>query len=88
MKKLTLDVDALQVESFATETAARGRGGTVHAHNHTRGNHLTCGGTCDGGNTCNCPITAEVTCLEPCGTTLCGETSTCGGEESVCICSA
>lgn len=72
MKKLTLDVDALQVESFATEAAGRGRRGTVYGRNHTRGGHFTCGGTCDGANTCDCPVTADPTCLEPCGTTLCG----------------
>lgn len=80
MKKLTLDVDALRVESFATEAAARGRGGTVHAHNHTRGNHFTCGGTCDAADTCDCQVTDPVSCLETqCADTFCGPalTETC-----------
>lgn len=72
MSKLTLKVEELAVESFATGRAAIAERGTVHAHNHTRGGHITCGGTCDGGNTCDCPVTVDVTCLEPCGTTLCG----------------
>lgn len=33
MKKLTLKLDELQVETFATEAAAAARAGTVQAHN-------------------------------------------------------
>lgn len=71
MNKLKLHIDALQVESFATGADAR-LSGTVqgHAPPPTRRNELTCGATCD--NDPNCIITDEVTCLEPCGTTLCG----------------
>jgi hypothetical protein len=72
MNKLRLHVEDLSVESFATGEQRREGMGTVHAHNHTRGGHLTCGGTCNGGVTCDCPITVDETCLEPCGTTLCG----------------
>ncbi|HEX8692711.1 MAG TPA: hypothetical protein VF746_09845 [Longimicrobium sp.] len=73
MKKLTLNLEALAVESFATDDAERGAKGTVHAHNHTRGGHVTCGGTCDAANTCDCQITSPVSCLETqCNDTFCG----------------
>ena len=87
MKKMTLKLESLAVESFATESEARGPRGTVQAHNHTRGGHPTCGNTCDGGNSCDCPITVDVTCLEPCGTTLCGpETSVTCPIDTVDVC--
>ncbi|HEX5727551.1 MAG TPA: hypothetical protein VFX98_18910 [Longimicrobiaceae bacterium] len=83
MRKLTLDLDALAVDSFVAGTERRADAGTVHAHNHTRGNHqtcgnqLTCGNTCNAGLTCNCPITFDDTCLEPCFTNICEDTVTC-----------
>ena len=61
MKKIRLEVDALAVQSFATEVDRAGRG-TVVAHN-TQGQY-TCvyhctfdGVTCDGGATCGCQNT-------------------------------
>jgi hypothetical protein len=34
MKKLALDLDTLDVQSFATQSAAKPGAGTVHAHSH------------------------------------------------------
>jgi len=70
MRKLTLQIDALEVESFATGADAR-LTGTVqgHAPPPTRRNENTCGASCDGDP--NCVITDDNTCLEPCGTDLC-----------------
>jgi hypothetical protein len=59
MKKLTLDIDRLRVESFATELAVDARG-TVHGHDPTRGTRPTCGAFC----TNTQPI---VSCYDPCG---------------------
>ncbi len=64
MKKLSLKLDDLQVASFDTGETGEDRG-TVHGHDHSRPPHDTCR------NTCDC-ITNYNTCLEPCGTTLCG----------------
>ncbi len=37
MKKISLDLDALQVDSFSTAPAARPLAGTVHGHGATEG---------------------------------------------------
>ena len=61
MKKLTLDLDALNVESFLT-AAADDKSGTVHGHIT-----LQCSGgadTCDNCNTAACN-TKDVTCSCP-----------------------
>lgn len=87
MRKMKLELEALSVESFETGRSRMEERGTVFGHNHTRGGHITCGGTCDGGNTCECPVTVDVTCLEPCGTTLCGGDSVdsiCGDSIEIC----
>ncbi len=73
MKKLRLELDNLQVESFATD---RGEGdrGTVEGHISTR---CTGGGmTCDAGNTCGdnatcgqnatCYVSCNGSCPNPC----------------------
>lgn len=71
MRKVKLEVETLSVDSFETGAAQRAAG-TVLAHNHTRGNHVTCDASCAaGGDSCDCDITVYETCLEPCGTTLC-----------------
>ena len=61
MRKIRLEVDALAVQSFATDAAREARG-TVVAHNTNAG--YTCvyhctfrGFTCEGGLTCGCPDT-------------------------------
>ena len=59
MKKLMLDVEQLEVESFATG-GADGAGGTVHAHNHTRGNHASCWETCGPSCGLTCPATLRL----------------------------
>jgi hypothetical protein len=52
-RKITLDPDALQVESFEVEIAARERG-TVHAHDAASG--VSCTYACTVGEfTCNGP---------------------------------
>lgn len=63
MRKLKLDVDNVTVESFAPESAPGERGGTVHAHDHTRGGHRTCQFSCPVG------CTYDVSCYDPCATT-------------------
>lgn len=76
MGRLRLEVDALRVESFETASGDSAPAGTVHGHAPppTRRNEITCGATCD--NDPMCIVTDDPTCLEPCGTTLCGpETS-------------
>jgi hypothetical protein len=62
MRKLKLDVQSLRVESFAPDSAHEVRGGTVHAHNHTRG-HNTCYFSCPLG------CTLDMSCAELCATT-------------------
>jgi hypothetical protein len=88
MKKLTLNLDALHVESFEPVSDRERSGGTVRAHEHshdgaclpnpddqyTRG--YTCLQTCPGKYTC------DNTCLQTCGDNntcnfyLCGESGT------------
>jgi hypothetical protein len=70
MKKLMLDMDALQVEAFTTAERASGTG-TVHAHAtvlHCSTRCDTDGITCDGGNTCDGAYTCggEITCALSC----------------------
>lgn len=68
MRKLTLNLDALAVDSFATDAAERGRG-TVRAHGNTR-NQYTCAFTC--GESCLvCPVPTEPyeSCKIACGLT-------------------
>lgn len=68
MRKLTLDLDAIQVESFSTNAAAAGRG-TVDARQGretwtcTAAPQFTCDATCPDtcANTCNCG--SNVTCV-------------------------
>lgn len=64
MRKLKLDVDKVAVETFTPESAPDTRGGTVHAHNHTKG-HDTCYFSCPVG------CTAQVSCGSPCVTGVC-----------------
>lgn len=74
MKKLKLEIDSLEIESFST-AAGQEPAGTVEAH-ATR-NQNTCGATCDAScfgscdhtcdYTCKCVFTEpRQTCLEPC----------------------
>lgn len=65
MRKLTLDVEELTVESFAPETSRlNARGGTVHAHNNTRGGQNTCNNF-----SCQVGCTADMSCYSVCATT-------------------
>ena len=62
MQKLKLDLDDLAVESFTPGSMRGERGGTVHAHDATKG-----------GNTCNnfsCQVgcTYQESCYVPCAT--------------------
>lgn len=67
MKKLTLGLDALCVESFATSPAMRPHGGTVRAHGFTEnGGDISCDWrqscmyVCESGD---CPTRVPQTCL-------------------------
>ena len=62
MKKLRLDLDRLNVETFTLDAPQEERG-TVHGMNHTREIYCTKGDTCrtscgggGGGAQCTCPI--------------------------------
>ena len=62
MKKLRLDLDRLEVETFTLDAPPEERG-TVHGMNHTREIYCTKGDTCrtscgggGGGALCTCPI--------------------------------
>lgn len=74
MKKLTLDLDALRVESFDTDRA-RDERGTV------RGNAVTLdeNPTCDGGNTC------WDSCDGVCGTYYCVTLDASCGQNHSCV---
>ncbi len=63
MSKLTLDLDRLQVETFATDAAAGGERGTVHGHYSRLGTCDGFVGTCQYGGTCGngCPGTRACT---------------------------
>ena len=73
MRKLTLDVEQLEVESFSTG-GADAANGTVHAHNHTRGNHVSCWETCGASCGVTCPATCGYTCNAE---YTCGADNTC-----------
>jgi hypothetical protein len=79
MKKLSLSVETLTVESFTTD-AAGGPRGTVEGRSGTTYADESCNGTCNG--TCypaSC-MSCAITCDQTCGT--CGGTCaayTCGG---------
>lgn len=86
MKKLSLNLDVLEVQSFTTSDDAPARG-TVHGEECTC--HTNC--TCPGCPTCyeTCPATCWNTCDDPsCGTCdySCWETCqhTCG--TGICVC--
>ncbi|HVH11786.1 MAG TPA: hypothetical protein VM759_01980 [Longimicrobium sp.] len=92
MRKLRLDLDAVQVESFVTDAAAGGRG-TVDARQRiTFGcpppSQNTCAGTCScgcgtGALTCDwtCGSTCAASCNGTCGDPTCAATcgDTCAG---------
>ena len=72
MRKIKLDIDALEVDSFETKPAAVERG-TVRGHATQYG---SCQGSCVascGGPTCESPCQVEptfyLTCMESCGWT-------------------
>lgn len=69
MNKLKLDLDVLEVESFATRDVDGSDGGTVLAHNHSELG--TCTDTC--GETQN-----GHTCYETCAYTCDPQHQTCG----------
>ena len=46
MEKIRLDLDALEVDSFATDAPGADAKGTVRAHAATREPAYTCGYTC------------------------------------------
>ena len=91
MRKLTLDLDALQVDSFAADDGGADARGTVEAHNHT---FLHCPvvrteldgcvlNTLEFQNTCQqtCLRTCDYSCLDTCGGTClhtCNPTCTWG----------
>jgi hypothetical protein len=63
MKKMRLELDRLEVETFATDEVRLAERGTVHGLNHTRELYCTKGDTCRtscgggiGGAGCTCPI--------------------------------
>jgi len=72
MKKLILDLDAIDVESFPTGTTGE-KPGTVHAHITLQCSEDTCDNCnttdCDSKNfTCTCPTVIGLTCEYPtCG---------------------
>jgi len=68
MKKLTLELEDLTVESFATGAELQ-QGGTVHGHLGYTPRCDTVNATCDDGNTCGGPTcggVAEDTCAASC----------------------
>jgi len=78
MKKLRLELDALTVDSFATDGLTR-EVGTVRGHDVTvvrcstdcDTDGATClGGTCDGAYTCNGEHSCPLSCTD-CGTYYC-----------------
>jgi hypothetical protein len=85
MRKLTLAIESLEVDSFAT-LPRENAGGTVFAHRPFT-NHTICGDTCDSTcigtcpntcldtcNTCNntCINTCPASCIGTCALTDCG----------------
>lgn len=81
--KIKLDVEALDVQSFATAETPTARG-TVHGHIGTFACD-TVNETCNGGNTCGGATCGfrEYSCVASCG--ACG-TYECTGEGSGAIC--
>lgn len=80
MKKLSLNVDELQVESFSIRTEADARG-TIDAHNVPYPT-ATCPESC--ANTCaTCMNTCQNTCANSCVNT-CWETCACATAEFHC----
>ncbi|HEX5724762.1 MAG TPA: hypothetical protein VFX98_04810 [Longimicrobiaceae bacterium] len=64
MRKLTLDIETLNVQSFETTAAAENGEGTVFGHEPTRGHHTRCASAFDA-----CPTGFCAT--NGCDTTLC-----------------
>lgn len=62
MKKLSLDLESIAVESFAVDGGADGRAGSVRAHEDS----LSPGGT---GGEETCGLTCPATCAPSCGET-------------------
>jgi hypothetical protein len=60
MRKLRLEVDALEVESFALGTEPK-KQGTIYAHISDRCGDPSNNGTCDG-NTCLPTLCGQLTC--------------------------
>lgn len=77
MRKLTLDLDAVQVESFATQDAHAGRG-TVDARQGREtftcppATANTCFGTCGCGSAQTCVTCVDYTCAGTCVAPTCG----------------
>lgn len=80
MRKLKLELDSLQVETFLTDEAAEGAG-TVHGHVSlacTGANGATCNdrATCNGAYTCDGEYTCNFrSCDGVCGTYFCSDSS-------------
>lgn len=75
MRKLTLNLDMLEVQSFTTSSEGPGRG-TVHGEQCTCPTNCTCPGcpSCDE----TCPATCPYTCDDASCDTCFGQ-ATCGG---------
>jgi hypothetical protein len=92
MAKLKLDVETIEVESFALVAERKPEVGTVNGYGKTNFPLLSCmGNTCvggtDAGSSCEatyCGGTCEYSCLQSCGDTC---LDTCGGDCSVNVCS-
>jgi hypothetical protein len=78
MKKISLDLDALSVESFGTTSAQRERNGTVQAASVTVGGYecISQYTNCDCTETPDCSgeLTCHFTCVLSCEGTCEGET--------------
>lgn len=71
-RKLKLELEALEVESFATERGPAPATGTVHAHERTEINcslWISCEGTCE----VSCWGSCETCDGTSCGLTYCGD---------------
>ncbi|HEU0014373.1 MAG TPA: hypothetical protein VFQ45_11850 [Longimicrobium sp.] len=77
MKKLSLCLDELCVESFDTTPAAKNQRGTVHAEQCTCPTNCTCPGcpSCDASCPWTCPWTCDdntcISCANTCQNTGC-----------------
>lgn len=67
MRKMKLNVEALNVESFATAATAKGEG-TVLAHEPTRGAQTQCASAYDACPTGFCAPTYDLACTQTCDT--------------------